>query len=302
MKSFVKIVYLCCVMMFSAVPSWSATEQDEDIKVRTDVAAVMDYMRTDKPRLASLWDTVNALPPGKVLAELRRYQHDSDERVRNAVLDFTYSVAKRNPRQSAAQQAIELIFEMATSDPSKDVASSAVSRLLKFSRAEIPPAVHRAVVEYLMNTLPNGVDVEIVELAGIAEVRNAQGKLRELASGNYRASHMARLALARMGDSEAIRYIVHKAQSEPDLQHNITLVLRDLSYIRHPEALTVLVGLLFNEGVQKGNGSDVPDYRFAQRATNYLADVVEGFPRFVTFTEARAWVTKRGIENLKIKR
>ncbi len=162
-------------------------------------------------------------------------------------------------------------------------------------------------------------------LAGIAEVRSAAPRLHQLANGG---SWSAQLALARMGDPMAIRYVIDRVENSKDEVRRVTRALDDLAFIRQPEAVEVIIKYLFSDKSTPASPPDVGSVRYAYYAAKALEEIIEGFPAWIANTEAgvaraRHWITQQlapqpaagqqtpataqatrsgGVANLKIKR
>jgi hypothetical protein len=127
-----------------------------------------------------------------------------------------------------------------------------------------------------------------------------------------------------MGDKAAITPFVAAFNAAFNAEHPVssygawTPALQDLLHLRQPEAIAALVQVLFRDErlpstVDPGPGQEAPFVSppgpyVAFDALSYLSRYVENWPSKAFppsaegLQQAREWVTKQGIANLKIKR
>jgi hypothetical protein len=154
-------------------------------------------------------------------------------------------------------------------------------------------------------------------LAGWLEVEAARGRLRELAKhrfdgtdegGDLDTPWAAVLALARMGDAQALQHLVKRVRNEKNDMKRATTLVTDLAYVGRPEAVRLLVETVLSNKRLPPLGPWAVGEPFGMRALGPLARVVEGFPleakddyqySIDDLARARTWLQKQ--QTLKLK-
>ena len=297
--------------------------------VMQDVATYMNNIRSHVP--ANFAPLRNA-PPLEVLAELRKYANDPDRSVRSSATGIASGFSLRYADPKVRRQAAQLLVDSGVSDPDPGLARHAAQDLLDFNRADFTDEM-RQVINQALTTDPTPA-FEVVLLAGVADVKAAEGRLRQMVR---EGSWTAQLALARMGDKAAIANVLARANAvtAPEIpvaangmaiaadgtktydatrkSYEIVKLVQDLAYVRQPEVVEFLLSELFSDKVLPGNGSDVPGGRYASLVADELDGVIVGFPdkkKRATYktpkeeiAALRSWADKRGaVTSQSIKR
>ncbi len=308
---------LCLLIVLTAATS---------TPVGADVSqAVAEHIENERRGRGTPYDKIKAEPPAQVLAELRKYLRDPADGARLEVVGLASVVGSKHPQRGVQQQAARLVLDVALGDADYGVRDFALSRLHRFFshdafKDDMRRDIHRALQQKNLNGY-------LVQVAGIAEVRSAAPRLRQLANAG---SWSAQLALARMGDPMAIRYVIDRVEGSKDEVRRVRSLLDSLAYIRQPEAVEVIIKYLFSDKSTPASPPDVGSVPYSYYAVRLLEEIIEGFPTGIANTEAgivraRQWITQQlapqpaaaagqpapataqatrsgGVANLKIKR
>ena len=276
--------------------------------VASDVATFME--EESKSKSSEALDETRKKAPREVLLELGKYLKSDERKTRLTALWMISGTGKMQKDRVARRIATQLIFKSAVGDVDSSLAGTATDLLLGFTAADFSDDMRQTLYNYMAQNRAEGKSISsVATLAGVMEVPSAIGMLRELAASPQESSWGAVKALARMGDAASIQQVVARTESLEDVPGTLES-LRDLVFIRQPQAVEALVRVLFSEGTY-GNGGDVPTTRYAQRAVDFLAQLVEGFPIEPLGTSsskeqleiARQWIIAQGgTGKLKIKR
>ncbi len=298
----------------------------------TVVAQQIEKARRNQPADLDDLDRVQAQPPTEVLTELRKYMRDSSKGVREEVTSLARLVAWKHAARGVRQQAARLILDMLLADADNDVRLLAVNGLVRlFLRADFSDRMRQEINQLVqqLDQLGPAIDLRenIILLAGVADVRTAAPRLRQLANGG---SWPAQLALARLGDPLTIHYVIDRLEGVKDEVKRVRRLDKDLAFIRQPEAVEIILKYLFSDKSTPASPPDVGSVRYSYYAAEALGEIIEGFPTGIANTEAgiaraRQWVTQQlapqpaaatnqqspataqatrsgGVANLKIKR
>jgi hypothetical protein len=161
----------------------------------------------------------------------------------------------------------------------------------------------------LLNGLPWNEDYApaIIRLIGIAEVQQALPRLRAQVAAQplprtppsgfqHGNTWAALLALARLGDDQALATVISRVREERDIVTRASVLLYDLGYTRRPAAFDLLKTYLNSDQRLPRIKDNVPGRLEASHAAAIFSKYVRGFPIQETdFDEqqtlqARAWV------------
>jgi hypothetical protein len=259
-----------------------------------EVMQLMEDARHNK--VPPLRDSVLSAPPAQVLAELRKYMHDPDKRVRYRIPFIASSVGHEHGQ--VRRQTIDFLLELATANPSDLVAEASIETLTSFSTGDFTTPQRQQIQELLSGSPTE----KLLLLAGVAEVRAAAPQLRQWAD---KGRWPAQLSLARMGDPNAVTAVISTVEGTTDERRRLAM-LDDLAFIRQPEAVAVLLEYLFSDKRTIALPPDVGSVGYAYRALSPLGTAVEGFPVYDvkgSIERVRQWVLEQGgAAKLKIKR
>lgn len=273
-----RVNMLCIIVVLScgaAEPVWALDQKDVD-KV---VADKMEELRRNE--FAPPFDSkMLALDAHLLLESLKPYQEDPAKRVRQAAYSILWVVGRDSQDPAVRREVVRRLL-VAFKDPV--VAGLTAQRVLSFRRADFDDEAKELIRELVQEGKP--YRYRAILAAGIANVREVGPELRALTGGKWKeeenwwltGSWVALRALARMGDKQAISDCVAMVEKEPDVSRRVTALLKDLAYIRQPEAVAVLVKYLnSDERLPPRDGG--PGRRYAQHAIMYLSETVVGFP------------------------
>jgi hypothetical protein len=182
-------------------------------------------------------------------------------------------------------------------------------QLLKWLQDFLPEDFSTAAIASL-NALPwtDEYAPEVIRILGIAGSTEAISRLKAQVKSHslsesppigYHHSNTwaALLALARMGDEEALAEVLRRTRQEPDIIVRATILFRDLGYTRQPQAFDVLeVYLNSDERLPSVRRDTDPGRLEAALAAAVFSKYIQDFPIAETdFNEqqvqqARAWV------------
>ncbi len=247
-------------------------------------------------------------PPLEVLAELRKYANTPKG---SFVMLLARVVALTHPARQVQQEAVRLIFDIGTVQPDLILDRHAAQILQSFTRADFTEEMKQVITQAV-----NRKDVfpEVVLLAGVADTRAAEGRLRELAAtGWHDAYYNAHMALARMGDKTELKQCLEITKAKTG-GGNVR-DLQDWTYICQPETIQALVHVLFGTGIPSNAAKSNKSLPFiwADNAADHLAFIIEGSPltfkNISEFSEEervsimRDWIIRQGgVTQLKIRR
>jgi hypothetical protein len=132
----------------------------------------------------------------------------------------------------------------------------------------------------------------IILLVGVADVQSAMNPLQAIvdqvegplkpfklsASQLHEIAFAALKARARMGDEKAIEECIRLVDSEEDEDFKVGILLRHISYIRQPEAISYIKRYLYSDKKERSAGPDVIVRSYTRIAAKYLQEMVAGFP------------------------
>lgn len=170
----------------------------------------------------------------------------------------------------------------ALDDPSPLVAQAAVRGLNGFEAEDHSAGSRAELARHLAAERPSS---ELVLAVGAARIESARGRLSELAGGaaerpgvRTRVAWSAQLALARMGDGEALAAVLAREAAEESLVQRAARLWQDLAYTRRPEALGVLVAALDGEERLPAAMEGRPGVPAAQYAADAIASSLRRSP------------------------
>ena len=101
-------------------------------------------------------------------------------------------------------------------------------------------------------------------------------------------------ARARMGDKDAIQRCISLVDSETDEEYKVLVLLKEIEYIRQPEAVEYIKQFLYSDIVPPRRSPDTVVTPYSRRAATNLEKMIVGFP---TWREAYEFYrNKRGTD------
>lgn len=250
---------------------------------------------------------VDGLPPLEALGHLVGWLNnlDPEKDDRNLASGLVCQLAQKAADEQVRMMAIELLTIAAC----QDVAEHSLAKVLMwFSRPQFSDYAIHCIQERVrsgksdksMNLLAGQLDLRST-LPALLAASSRWIKLDPAVMSIYDAGWGALLALARMGDEDAMSDVIALARRirEP---YGAMMVMEDLAYTRRPAAVRYLAGQAFSDTIIGEPGTDCVAVPLGVCALTYLAQLVEGFPleeRGLAsyfppeLTAARSWLRKQ---------
>lgn len=319
------MIFLACA--FLALGNLGARPAAADIS--QDVATFMEQLRNREPIDPYQLEIV---PPQQLLPELKKYLGDSSKPVRFYSLQLMLSIEHKSRDLATRQEAVELALTGVETEPLPEVAGNIARRMLS-----LPPSTFsqksKDIIARMMSR--DVVSSDVVRLAGLANVKTPAVKQRlqkmftlALEINKSKLDEKGKpvpptleeqfdidktravvWAMAAMGDAKAIQILIADLDNAPDAVARLG-PLQYLAYTRQPQAIAAVARYLFLEERLPNTMVDTsPGPKLAYRVINLLSEIIGDWPSETAFNgtdealiQARQWVKKQGISNLKIKR
>lgn len=91
----------------------------------------------------------------------------------------------------------------------------------------------------------------------------------------------ALMARARMGDQDAVQQCISLVDAETDEDFKVSTLLKQIEYIRQPQAVEYIKQYLYSDKKSRDLGPDAIGGPYAYRVTGLLEKMVVGFPKRV---------------------
>jgi hypothetical protein len=272
---------------------------------RTAKDAVKHYFENvEKGGAETAW--LVAPPAKEVVKELLPYLDRESDRERSLAVGLIAYIGRQSKDKAARRAAVEALLAHAVGkDDGRRKQAEALAGLVRFSKADFPKSAAAEIEKLVRVPDPHN---DTVLLAGILEVKSVTDDLKRLAapvagqSPFLNPQWSANLALARLGDADAVKHCVAAVEGEPDIVQRVRH-FHELVYIRQSAATKSLAGYLnSDERLPDVRQSDLPGSPLAYYALTVLAESVEGFPvkseSGPTYTTeqlaaARKWVSEK---------
>jgi len=250
--------------------------------VETKITNMMENARTQG--FVELDETiVDKGNPQEVLSALSKYNEDPLKQIRHITMILEYQIAQKHPSNKIVAEVVEGLAQHSL-DEEPVVWQQAARLLLNFSTVDFSDKATNTIKDALNRSeLSN----EIILIGGIVGHRDEIEKLKakylqeEVNSSRLwygKSTWACQLALARIGDNAAINEVVNKITAEEEPILKITRLLKDLEYIRQPQAIEVLNEILNSEERLPSVKSGKPGTKYAYYALDLLAKSIEDFP------------------------
>lgn len=214
-----------------------------------------------------------AAAPRRALDALAPYHGDASPLVRQYANAVAAGLA-RELDDPALRRGVVDGLAAALRDPEALVRQSAGRELLQFEAGDFGPAARAVLGELLQLPAPPSA---VIRAAGVAEMRDATERLRALAAAE-RTAWPAQLALARLGDPEALAACLEREAAEPSLVLRATRLWPDLAFTRQPAAYGPLAEALAGDGRLPSVSPGRPGTPAAQYAADALAGSLRESP------------------------
>ena len=213
---------------------------------------------------------------------LKRYEDDTDSRVRSRVRIMKAKIALQSRDGSTRQQVVE-DFARDIGDRDDAIAQYVTARLLSFKENEFSVKAKKIMVSIFKR--PN-YDHDFILICGTAQLKELVPRLKKLAAGFDRTKDdwysttawYATLALARMGDAKKTDAIIAAVELELEPVLRVTRLLRQVAYTRQPDCIKLLQKYLESSETLPGLRNESRGTEFNQYALEYLAFYMDDFP------------------------
>jgi hypothetical protein len=242
----------------------------EDYLRQYRTSAVADYARETK--------IISGYSLEKLVAELDTFYMDTLASVRQKAREFTYRKGLQMPsghRTMAVSRLVEGI-----NDTDGGLVGQAIGYLRAFDPVDFNAEAQSVIRSKLRNIrMPHYGDLAL--LAGFAGIGKEELYQQYIQSGlPVRVKWNVALALARMGQADALDYCMKKIKKLPVNSELVSYGLPDLIYTRQKQAIAYCVELLQSDkNVCPSPNPDIPEsISCAYRIMELLAPVIIDFP------------------------
>ncbi len=252
----------------------SLLAQSTTTTLSTHLTAVRQNQRPAAP--ASLWQNPEQHP--EVLAALAPYYADTFATVRAQTYFLTKQVGTNSQDEAIRQRAVDRLTA-GLRDEDSGISGRMHSYLTEFSSADFSPAARQSVSDLLVQR-PAHLS-QLLRLVGTLNLQEQTPTLRSLLPNlSARDRWAAQLALARLGDTEALATVLDRAQRYPVNDDVVYELLPDLIYIRQKDATDYLVTIVQSDekNCESADPEATENIRCGYRVLELLAPVIQDFP------------------------
>jgi len=214
-----------------------------------------------------------------LLSELEKYQSDSTARIRAKAYRLSSRFAQASNDESVKQKTIDQQIK-ALNDEDRGIAGNAISAMTKFNNTVFKEDQKSRILSQLDAKTPHFND--FVKLIGFLQIKSAIPKLESLLTVNKNVVTRwnIRLALARMGNENAINYISNRLQKAPINDAFAYDIVPGLVYTRQHEIFEFLeVQIQSDEtNCNAANPNSNQKITCAYRIMEALPHAIEDFP------------------------
>ncbi len=219
--------------------------------------------------------------PQSFFDALKPYCSDTSDKVRSLACSLCTAAAQNLKDDAPRAAAIDLLIGFVTDKNISD-RSTAIRALQNFKSSEFTDA-HRQRLTEAINGKPYNDIKPAIRLAGFLNLQGLNDFLHGITTDvtlKTRQKWEAYLALARMGDKDAINYIMEKIKTVPlcdDLMYDF---VSDLIYTRQKQAFDYIIEILNSdkESCTSSNPNSTGNILCGYRAMEYLAPVIDNYP------------------------
>jgi hypothetical protein len=217
----------------------------------------------------------------QLLKELKPYYTDSLPAIRSRAVEITLKVGQMSQELAIKQQVVERMLAICT-DESPQVVGRA-SNLTTFEAGDFSEKARQELLK-VVESRPKYYASPLVKLLGFVGPEGSREVLNNwLYSGERLSGRLKmdiRLALARLGDEQAMNYLLQKAGKIPLGDALIYDVLPELLYTRSPQAVDFAVSILNSDqkACYPANPDATDKILCGYRIMEMLAPLIEDFP------------------------
>jgi hypothetical protein len=207
---------------------------------------------------------------------------DSMDVVRGKAYYIIKRIGQKSSNQTVRQQAVHQLV-IGVRDPNSGNSGNNSDALTGFSKGDFLPVDRDSIGRYLRPQTPH-LEV-ILKLAGYLELNAQQATVNRLLNSDlaFKYKWASRLALARMGEQNAISYILGKLNQAPVNDNLVYDVVPDLIYTRQKDIFKFLENIVNSD--QPACQSADPDSNkktiCAYRVMEAMAPAIQNFPLIV---------------------
>jgi hypothetical protein len=233
-------------------------------------------------------DGTTPVPPGvltdtksekALLKVLHGHFNDPGEDFQFRIVDLVRMIGVKSKDPGVRSLAVNYLVKGIATFGTR-VRAQAITAMIQFSRPDFSAEDKDSIVSYLRRDMPNLP--ELFRLAGFLEASNAKTKISALLTLPISQIQKwnARLALARLGDEEAINFILEKITTSNVDDSFVFSIVPGLVYTRDKRVFGELEKILQNDAYRCS--SSHPDSRStvlcAYRVLESMAAAIDGFP------------------------
>ncbi len=239
--------------------------------------------------------------PNEMLTYLKDYYNDSITDVRRKAYYLTYRTGIEN-KQSAQQSIIQLTDGL--NDENTGIAGSVLDYLKEFRNTDFTEEARKRIADLLRQEMPHYK--KLIKITGFLNLQEQKDYLKTMLLNQEYSGNSERwainLALARMGDADAINFCLSTVKQMPVNDDLIYEIVPDLIYTRQKQIIDYLITLLMSDekNCYSANPESAGKIRCGYRIMEYLAPVIKNFP--LQTDPGGEIVTKNYKEALKISR
>lgn len=291
-----KLIYL---ILFSILFSFT---YDNTLKV-----LIKEYVKKSANHITStdLITKILKYPGDDVLNELLTYVNDSSVNIRLATIFMVYKVGMYNENNKIKEKAINILI-----DKLKDKDAGVIGRVIDYISL-FPLEYFSAEMKYniylIVQNKTHHYD-KLIKLAGFLRIDDLVYYFKKMVNEDKysrKEKWAMTLAMARMGDEEAIENILRKMKELPINDDVIEEIYDDFLYVRQKEVFDIILDIIMSD--EKNCLSSNPDYEVsvlcAYKLIKMIAPYIKDFPLkkdeigeyeirdyFNTLKEIRKWI------------
>jgi len=248
----------------------------------------------------------------EVLAVLSRYQNDPCWPVRHLAFRYALWLAEVQPQPATRTEVVKQLVNGFITDADRQAANW----LLTFHAEDFSDESRALIRQSLAKERPSR---GIVLICGVAQMKDQLPILEKMLIDEmkhqsevdkqriglpwyYTTGWSARLARARMGVKEDITKCLQLVETVENLDRRVIKLLRDVGYIRQPEAIEFLQGYLESQQRLSPVKPTAPGKPVASYVLDILIDCLKDFPvarkpgrgyKWERIEQARKWMAEQ---------
>ena len=248
---------------------------------KAEIEQLMQSARKGEQYKGSTKAIYNIKNERKVSNLLYAYYTDTLPQVRSSAFGIVVSIGKKSENKEIRVEAINILAQACLYKDNLSV-SKAVKSLKYFNKDEFSDDAKKAILKAVLSEPPYLKD--FVMLAGFLQLnKSAQYLKNQIREGKINKTNKWKtyVALARMGDQEAIDYITARLKNMPKVNDDIVYeLIPDLIFTRSHEVYEFITKILYDDkkNCHPANPEKTNKILCGYRVMEFLAPVVIGFP------------------------